>query len=126
VLAALLLVGAGCGSGRKTLVRVWEEEAGRLVDLSLGDTLEVHLESNPSTGYRWAWGDSLDPLLQQHGPPTFERYREGIGGGGTEIFQFRTMSEGSGTLRMIYKRPMASDVAERQYSFPFLVKPVPR
>jgi predicted secreted protein len=124
--AALLTLVAGCGSGRKTLVRVFEDEAGRMVDLSVGDTLEVHLASNPNTGYHWAWADSTDPTLQQLGPSYFERYREGIGGSGTEIFLFRAMTAGEADLRMVYKRPMRSDVAERQLTFPLAIKPPPR
>jgi predicted secreted protein len=112
--AALLTLVAGCGSGRKTLVRVFEDEAGRMVDLSVGDTLEVHLASNPNTGYHWAWADSTDPTLQQLGPSYFE------------IFLFRAMTAGEADLRMVYKRPMRSDVAERQLTFPLAIKPPPR
>jgi inhibitor of cysteine peptidase len=97
-------------------------ESGRAVDLAVGRELELRLGANPNTGYFWVWADSAGSLLQRIEPPTFERATDAIGGGGAQVWRFRAATAGTGSLRMVYRRPMQSDLSEREVRYVVIVK----
>jgi len=75
----------------------------------------LSLEGIPAAGYIWEahFDDTFLQLKEKH----FELYPEsGIGGGGTETFTFIPLKKGVTVIRMYYKRPWESEIAEeRQY-----------
>ncbi len=80
-------------------VRVSARDAGRSVDLKTGDSLQVELASNPSTGYRWE--RSLLPdvgVLENVGVEQRPSNTGLLGAGGTIVFTFRAVSAGLSNL----------------------------
>ncbi len=87
-------------------VRMQDGSDKRAVELSQGDKLVLHLESNPSTGYQWQVeamsGDLLDWV---EGPSFVPSAPNLVGSGGTSSFGFIALRKGRASLRMVYRRP---------------------
>ena len=89
------------------------EDDGSEVELAAGQVLEVTLESNPTTGYRWEVSEVDGAVLAQVGEAEFqEAPTEGeqvVGAGGVETFRF-TAASGETTLTLVYHRSWETDV----------------
>jgi predicted secreted protein len=84
-------------------ITVTEHNDGGQVRAQVGDTIEIHLAENATTGYRWE-PDSLDPHLFELEEAT-GNYRSGaVGSGGDAQFWFKVRAAGSATLRLKYWR----------------------
>lgn len=79
------------------MITLDEKSNGSAVDIKVGETFEVSLPENPTTGYRW----------QQKSGPAFVSTRfipdpiakpESIGAGGTRIWIFSASSVGSSQI----------------------------
>ena len=71
--------------GAADAVVVTKADADKTVIVSPGQTLEVVLDANPSTGYTWQIA-SAPEFLQSEGEPTFESEAESgvVGAGGKQ------------------------------------------
>ncbi len=78
------------------------------VNLGVGQSMDLTLDSNPSAGYRWFLVQSPDPsvvLVETH---AFRSDRDALGrpgAGGREIFTIRGVSPGFSELVLEYHRP---------------------
>jgi inhibitor of cysteine peptidase len=87
-----------------------EPQAGSQAVLQVGDTLQVNLEGNPSTGYTWSV-ESLDvSVLTLAGEPEFHPASGALGASGTLTYRFEAVGAGQTTLNMIYSRPFEKSV----------------
>lgn len=102
VLIALILVATACGGGSTR--ELTESDSGSVVDVEIGDVIEIRLEENPSTGYTW----------ELEAPPasvelTNDVFVSGdntlVGGAGTRQLDFAVIEEEAGILRLEYLRP---------------------
>lgn len=112
MLIAVLLV-AACTSQTLT---IGEEYRGRNLELERGDKVNLHLQSNPSTGYSWHI-ERLDTgvlVNESHSyrAPHVEDSGK-VGQGGTEIFSFRAVGAGSTKLVMEYRRSWEEETEKR-------------
>lgn len=102
----LVLAGAGCSQPSATVVT--DQDDGSTVYLSVGDTLEVRLEANATTGYEWGVDDPAPGNLQlssseyEPGPPNLAPV---AGSGGTAVFVFEAVAMGDDTLSLTYEQP---------------------
>jgi inhibitor of cysteine peptidase len=85
-------------------VTVREPQAGSQVTLRTGDTLQVALEANPTTGYTWVVAQADPAILQLAGDPEFQPASELMGAGGTTTYRFTTVGAGETTLQLVYAR----------------------
>jgi inhibitor of cysteine peptidase len=115
-LAALLLVGS-CGGDDASTSLLDETDTGSKTALDVGDRLEVELESNPTTGYRW----ELAPLPEGLVLVSSDVEEPGgslVGAPGTQVFVFDAVAAGEGILRFEYVRPFDDPViAEKIVEF---------
>lgn len=112
---ALAVSLAGCSSS--STVQVGPTDDGTTVDLSVGDTLEVQLEGNPTTGFNWQVADTIDPtVLEQDGDPSFDANDDRFGSPGVVTLTFKAVSTGTSPLDLEYKAVSGDAVAERTYS----------
>jgi len=111
-LGALLVVTAlACGPPRRAgAVRLGMADADREVALRRGQVLEVSLEANPTTGYRWEVLEVDTHILQPVGEPEFKPESKLMGAPGVETLRFQVVGEGRTTLRLAYRRPWEKDV----------------
>lgn len=82
-----------------------------LVTVAVGASFEVHMDSNPTTGYSWRIREPLDPHLSA-GPKRYLGPGEAkpgepvrVGAGGVEYFSFTGVTAGEATLVLEYVRP---------------------
>jgi inhibitor of cysteine peptidase len=124
VLALAAALSAGCGSGVDStddVLQLGETENGQSFTVSVGDTIEVTLPGNPTTGFEWtaALSDEDGALLEQEGDPTYvpETADETlVGGGGTYTFRFKALAEGQAELKLVYTRSFEDAPPEQTFT----------
>ena len=101
-----------------TVKQITEDSNGTEVALAIGEALEVRLEENRSTGFKWVLqsssegGEGVCTLVGD----TFEK-GSAIGQPGTHCWEFRAERVGSGTITLSYKRPWEeSQAAARSFT----------
>lgn len=85
-------------------IGVSEAGDGSSVSLCQGDTLEVELPANPSTGYSWQSDFPLWPVLEALGEPQFSPDSGAIGAGGRLKLRYRATQVGQTQLVLLYRR----------------------
>jgi inhibitor of cysteine peptidase len=116
VLVATVALSAGCassgadakqGTGTGGVVKVSGKDSGSTISIRSGQKLVITLDSNATTGYRWALDGDLPAQLAQIGESAYkaEKHNDGrVGAGGTETWTFEGKSKGEGTIKLKYWR----------------------
>jgi inhibitor of cysteine peptidase len=102
--AALLAAAlAACSSrGTKTYTRA---DAGKTIAVKSGETFNIVLEGNPTTGFTWeVAADSAAPVVLQ-GDPAFKAESSAVGAGGQMTLTFKAAASGQGLLKLLYHQP---------------------
>ncbi len=121
---ALSLIFGNPGTARsENQIRLSEEQNGSRIELQRGDTLEIALAGNPTTGYLWTI-QPFDPgMIIQEGAPRYRSDRPIPGSGGTFLFRFKALGTGSIDLRLIYHRTFEKETPPiRTFSVNVVVK----
>ncbi|MDY6966481.1 MAG: protease inhibitor I42 family protein [Halobacteriota archaeon] len=110
VLVIVLVGTSGClSSDLEETVYVDASSAGKEVELSLGDTLVITLNSNPTTGFRWNLTEMSDGSVLRLSGNEFEPPEASdpplVGAGGREVWTFNAIKAGSSIISMEYSRP---------------------
>jgi len=108
---AVVLITAGCAANGKETKTIGESDAGKTVTLTVGDTLEVTLEGNPSTGFTWEAASLDTSILKQVGEPAFTPVSTLVGASGQVTLRFEAVGSGETTLHLIYHRSWETGVA---------------
>jgi len=71
ILFGLIILLPGCSAGNP--IQLYQIDSGRVIKMNPGDTLEIVLDANPTTGYQWkALPSILKPfLLARHHSNSF-------------------------------------------------------
>jgi inhibitor of cysteine peptidase len=83
---------------------ITDANKGGVVHLKTGDTLELRLKSNPSTGFMWYVQPKSTPLLKLLRQSQTEPTKPGVGRPIFQVFQFEPRHSGDGILRLHYVR----------------------
>ncbi|MCQ4345873.1 protease inhibitor I42 family protein [Pseudomonas stutzeri] len=95
------------------------------LELHSGQTLNLRLPSNPSTGLRWELRDAGAPALRLLGPEVYTTPEDAgvVGSAGVSTWRFRAETRGEGRLALDYRRPWENGVAaERSFECRFRVR----
>jgi len=112
--AVLVLLGAGCSDDGPDVVSIGDPDEGTTVMLAVGETLELTLSANPSTGYTWeVVGDPV--CVAQRGDSRYTALSDSLGGGGELTLTFDAVRSGAEELRLVYHRPWEDVAPERTY-----------
>jgi predicted secreted protein len=87
-----------------------ETSNGQKLDAVLGQTVEICLIENPTTGFRWRLAQAGGPvgtLLRD----AFEPGQHAPGQPGIHRWQFQVATAGSGLVRFVYRRSWEDDAA---------------
>jgi len=84
-------------------ITVTEHDDGGQLGAQVGDTIEIHLAENATTGYRWET-DGLDPHVFELEGATGSYRSDAVGSGGDAQFRIKVLAAGSATLRLKYWR----------------------
>lgn len=81
---------------------------GRSETVKRGDTLAVHLDSAPSTGYRWELARLAGASVVQVGLPDYQPETAAgvpkVGAPGHTTFRFRAVKAGTSSIELAYRR----------------------
>ncbi len=92
-----------------TQVAVGSSFNGKTVQLNVGQPLEITLDSNATTGFKWTLLDGTDPaILEQTGQSYIGPKTDLVGAGGQESWDFKALAKGQTTISMSYARPWES------------------
>ena len=112
LLALAASVAAGCGDSANAAegpLKLGEQDNGKSFTVKVGDTIQVVLPGNPTTGYSWtaALSDENASVLEQVGEPAYQQdpaEGEIVGAGGTFTFTFNAADAGEATMKLVYER----------------------
>eukprot|EP00802_Teleaulax_amphioxeia_P026441 Tamp_27518.p2 GENE.Tamp_27518~~Tamp_27518.p2 ORF type:complete len:135 (+),score=39.11 Tamp_27518:51-407(+) len=83
------------------------------VSVAKDGTVEVQLDSNPTTGYTWTLASGSNGL-EQTGSQYISKSEGGmVGGGGIQTYTFKAAGQGENTLEFVYKRAWEKEEANR-------------
>jgi inhibitor of cysteine peptidase len=85
-----------------------QSDDGGHVRAQVGDTIEIHLAENATTGYRWEF-DNLDSHLFELAAATSDYPSAKPGSGGDAQFRIKVIAKGSAPLRLKYWRRWEGD-----------------
>jgi len=114
LLVLCVLVLAGCGPiGDHSLD---EGDDGSRITLDAGQTLDIRLEGNPTTGFTWEVSEVDDAILRQVGETEFDPFSGLIGSPGIQTLRFEAVGSGQLTLELVYHRPWETESALDTFS----------
>jgi inhibitor of cysteine peptidase len=94
------------------------------VDLKVGDTFTVRLESNPSTGYRWLFDSSAN--VEQVGKDKYEKIgnhpEDFVGAPVMQVLVFKVTKPGDVTFTLHYGRSWDRKASDKTYKLLLKVK----
>lgn len=110
---ALLLALAACGTGSSN---PWTaDDSGEQIELEMLEEFEIHLDSNPSTGFGWYIADdSMPAVLSLTGDGFIAPDVAMPGAAGVQWFHFEATEAGAGVLRLEYLRPFEEPAIPEQ------------
>jgi inhibitor of cysteine peptidase len=85
------------------MIDVDKSHNGRELELPIGETLDLRLPENPTTGYRWQARAAGQPALELS-QDSVERHGPAIGDGGVRRWTFRAVQAGVARLDMELRR----------------------
>jgi inhibitor of cysteine peptidase len=93
-------------------------QTGELAKLRKGESLEISLPENPSTGFRWNITATGEPVCTM----TSEEFYPGarVGGQGNHSWRFQTVQGGKSEIRLVLRRSWETP-GEPAQSFTLLV-----
>ncbi len=98
---------ASAGGGDVTNVDA--SYAGQEVEVAVGESLVLALESNRTTGFQWALVENSDQTALQHAGHKYVPYENTDpplpGVGGKELWTFKALKKGTSTISMEYSQP---------------------
>jgi len=110
-----MLLLAGCGSPK--LQQITIDGKGVNYKIAVGNSFEVVLPSNPTTGYKWELTDLTEGVLEKvkDNYKTSKKYADNIvGAGGEETWTFKVIADERSHIVMEYRRPWDKlDVANK-------------
>lgn len=111
IVALVAMVASGCGSASASEepLKLTETDNGKAFSVKTGDTVEVAIAGNPTTGYEWIADLSSDDVavLEPAGDPVYQPDTADetvVGSGGIYTFTFKAVAAGEATLRLVYER----------------------
>jgi inhibitor of cysteine peptidase len=118
VLAALTVA---CGGADVT---VDEEDSGGSVELEVGQTLEVSLEENPTTGFAWNLTEAPDPAVIAPMDDDFEGDDpDSEGAGGTRTLLYEAVGQGETAMLLEYYFQTESEDVNQTFTLTVTVEP---
>jgi len=112
LVALVTMVATGCGDPADAAggpLKLGEADNGKSYTVEVGETIEVVLPGNPTTGYEWTADltEEAAEILEQAGEPAYVQHPAEdnvVGVGGQFTFAFKAKAAGEATLKLIYSR----------------------
>jgi inhibitor of cysteine peptidase len=89
-------------------------EIEQTVGLEVGDTLEVVLPANPSTGYSWEVGFYNKSVIMPKGEPEFAGSSTNLGAEESQMLHFEVIGKGETDVVLVYRRSFEDPGADQK------------
>lgn len=100
ITSALMLTGC-----KGKTIKINGDDNGSIIELKKGETLELSIRGNTTTGYSWKVESVDENVLKPLGVPYYEMDSNMLdGSGGTFIFTYTAANIGTTDLKLIYWR----------------------
>ncbi len=93
---------------------VTDSDKGSTIHLKTGDTLEVRMSANPTTGFMWYLKKESTRLLKLTGQTQTEATEPGVGRPVFQVFEFLAKQPGDGVLLLHYVRSWDPPLPDEQ------------
>jgi inhibitor of cysteine peptidase len=104
-------------------VIIGQPDAGRTISLKTGDTLQIELDGNITTGFNWIPAPQDPALLSQVGDNQVTPESNLPGAPGKIVLQFKAVAQGQTLLHLDYRRSWEAGVApEKTFEVTVVVK----
>ena len=124
IVTLVAITSAGCGSSENAAggpLILGEADSGKAYTVKVGDTIEVTIPGNPTTGFSWtaALTEKDAAVVQQVGEPAYASETSDsmvVGAGGVYTFTFKAAAKGEALLKLVYARPWESVEPEQTFA----------
>lgn len=84
----------------------------QVIEIQVGQNLEVVLEGNATTGYLWNFTTEFDPMMMEfvEQKTLRDESKDIVGSGENNIWIFKAIKEGQANATLVYKRPWEENV----------------
>jgi inhibitor of cysteine peptidase len=89
-------------------VTLSKADEGKTIEVHRGDTVNVQVDENPTTGYRWAVDNDGGKILSLQNSD-YASVGGGIGGGGQRTFSFKANRAGTSHIQLKHWRDWQGD-----------------
>jgi inhibitor of cysteine peptidase len=86
------------------VIFVSEKDNRRNIEVPVGEALDISLEENPTTGFKWEIHAQPQDILKLAADDFELGMASGVGGGGVRRFRFEAIKHGQGTIYLRYCR----------------------
>ena len=104
----LSLALSACSSSRDGLLRLYQRNSGDIINLAVGETMEVVLDGDPGTEVHWIQSPGDAEILQQLGGTDYEPDMESHRAERKLVTRFQATAPGRMRLRLTYRHPTDS------------------
>jgi len=113
----LLFAATGCTNS------LTETDTAVPLEVPAGETFDIVLAANMTTGYEWRLAEPLDESVVQFvGQEYKSEQSNSEGGGGHDIWTFRAIAPGTTEIVLGYYPPDGSDIADQITTFTLIVE----
>ena len=95
--------------GNLPAITIIQADAGKSVTVSLGETVAISLDENPTTGFRWELEPGNDATLELVSSEYLAVPGDRVGGGGRHLWKFNAKKSGEVRLVLIRRRGWEKD-----------------
>lgn len=82
--------------------KLTQADEGKSISIKMGDVMEISLNENSSTGFRWSLEKSNDEILELLNSDYIQAFGSEVGSGGKRIWKFKAKK--SGDVLLVLKR----------------------
>ena len=99
------LVFAACSSSRDGALRLYQRNSGDIINMTIGETVEVVLDGNPGTEIHWLQVPDAPVLLKQIGGTEYKTDLQSNRAERKLVTQFQAIAPGRTRLKLSYRNP---------------------
>ncbi|MGD9975340.1 MAG: protease inhibitor I42 family protein [Desulfatirhabdiaceae bacterium] len=100
-----------------------EADAGKTVEMHVGEIFQISLRGNPTTGYTWHVRDTDETVIRQTGDPVHVADSGLMGAGGKTTFRFQAIRAGEVFLILDYRRSFENKPEpEKQFEIRLIIR----
>ena len=116
---ALFLLGlSACSSSREGMLRLYQRNSGDIINLRVGETMEVVLDGDPGTEIHWLKVPGAPEILERIGSTEYKPDLESNTAEHKLVTRFKATAPGRMRLKLSYRNPGEGSLRTRTRTTP--------